>query len=361
MIIDSSRACRPRAPDRPLARLRSSPWIVPSSPARGCLSALLCVVGVAMVVSTAGPRRRAAGARGGARRAVRAARRGAGDAGRPAGRRAGDERARPARRGGAALREGERRGGDRGPDRPRPGRSRRCSRSLRARSARRSTSRSAWWPADALGLTPLVFLVGGALLRAHDAHLRRGQLAAPGARRRVGVRPLRVQRAVELHRRLGDPPRLPDRHGDRRRSSMSHYLAAFWGGAADGPAPRSLIAAAAIALRGVGELPRPLRRALPVRAAAVAASASWSSRGDRGRSAPSQLFDLSLITDSIDLGTRPQLDDLVFADGDRHGGLHRHRGGVRAGRRRAGRARAAAPGGGGRRRWACSCCSWASR
>ena len=70
---------------------------------------------------------------------------------------------------------------------------------------------------DALGLTPLAFLAAGHLLRADDGHLRRGQLAAPGARRRIDVRPLRVRRALELHRRLGDPARLPDRDGDRRR------------------------------------------------------------------------------------------------------------------------------------------------
>ena len=73
---------------------------------------------------------------------------------------------------------------------------------------------------DALGLTPLVYLLAGRLLRGHDAHLRRGQLAPPGARRRLDVRALRVRRALELHRRLGDPPRLPDRDGDRVRSSI---------------------------------------------------------------------------------------------------------------------------------------------
>ena len=55
-----------------------------------------------------------------------------------------------------------------------------------------------------------------ALLRGHDGHLRRGQLAAPRARRRLDVRPLRLRRALELRRRLGDPARLPDRDGDRR-------------------------------------------------------------------------------------------------------------------------------------------------
>ena len=43
------------------------------------------------------------------------------------------------------------------------------------------------------------------LLRRARALLRRGRLAAPGARRRDGDRPLRLQRAVELRRGLGDP------------------------------------------------------------------------------------------------------------------------------------------------------------
>ena len=49
-----------------------------------------------------------------------------------------------------------------------------------------------------------------AVLRAARALLHGGRVAAPGARRRDGDRPLRLQRAVELRRRLGDPARLPD-------------------------------------------------------------------------------------------------------------------------------------------------------
>ena len=47
-------------------------------------------------------------------------------------------------------------------------------------------------------------------VRGRRAVLRRGRVAAPGARRRDRDRPLRVQRAGQLHRRLGDLPRLPD-------------------------------------------------------------------------------------------------------------------------------------------------------
>ena len=83
---------------------------------------------------------------------------------------------------------------------------------LHARSRARSTSRSASSPTHALGLTPVVFLAGRHLLRAGGDDLRRGRLAAPGPRRRDGLRPLRLQRAVELRRRLGDPARLRDPH-----------------------------------------------------------------------------------------------------------------------------------------------------
>ena len=56
----------------------------------------------------------------------------------------------------------------------------------------------------------------GGDVRADRDDLRRGGLASPGPRRRDGVRALRLQRAHQLRRGLGDPPRLrdPDRdHG----------------------------------------------------------------------------------------------------------------------------------------------------
>ena len=59
---------------------------------------------------------------------------------------------------------------------------------------------------------------GGAAVRAHDAHLRRGRRDVPRARRVVHLRPPRVQRAGQLHRRLGDPDRLRDRDRRSRRS-----------------------------------------------------------------------------------------------------------------------------------------------
>ena len=60
------------------------------------------------------------------------------------------------------------------------------------------------------------------VLRRARAELRRGRVAAPGARRRDGDRPLRVQRAVELRGGLGDPARLPD--PDRADRVLDHRL-----------------------------------------------------------------------------------------------------------------------------------------
>ena len=54
--------------------------------------------------------------------------------------------------------------------------------------------------------------------RCSCADLRRGRLAAPGARRRDRLRPLRLQRAGQLRRRLGDPARLPDPDRGHARS-----------------------------------------------------------------------------------------------------------------------------------------------
>ena len=48
------------------------------------------------------------------------------------------------------------------------------------------------------------------VLPAGGDDVRRGRVAAPGPRGRDGLRPLRLQRARELHRRLGDGARLRD-------------------------------------------------------------------------------------------------------------------------------------------------------
>ncbi len=67
----------------------------------------------------------------------------------------------------------------------------------------------------ALGLTPVVLLVAGLFFVFAVMTYLEGDSLHPGARGRVDLRALRARRALELHRGLGDPPRLPDRHGDR--------------------------------------------------------------------------------------------------------------------------------------------------
>ena len=92
--------------------------------------------------------------------------------------------------------------------------------------------------------------------------------------------------------------------------AVRHYLAAFWGGADDG-ASAVLIAAAAIAwvawanIRGLTaeRYPVVLRLALLSIVLFVGVMVVGSA----------QLFDLALITDSIDLGDAPRVDDLMFA------------------------------------------------
>ena len=66
----------------------------------------------------------------------------------------------------------------------------------------------------ALGLTPLVFLLAALFFALTALDLCRGRLPAPGARRLDRVRALRVQRARQLRRGLGDAAGLHD--PDRR-------------------------------------------------------------------------------------------------------------------------------------------------
>ena len=68
------------------------------------------------------------------------------------------------------------------------------------------------------------------LLRAGGDDLRRGRVAAPGPRRLDRLRALRLQRARELHRGLGDPARLHDPH--RGHGVLGHALPARPSGAA---------------------------------------------------------------------------------------------------------------------------------
>ena len=68
----------------------------------------------------------------------------------------------------------------------------------------------------ALGLTPVVFLVAGLFFVLTTMTYVEGASLHQDRAGVDGVRPLRVQRAVELRRGLGDPPRLPDPHRDHR-------------------------------------------------------------------------------------------------------------------------------------------------
>ena len=140
--------------------------------------------------------------------------------------------------------------------------------------------------------------------------------------------------------------------------AISDYLAAFWGELGNGYV-ETLIAALAMVfvavanIRGLGaeRLRTVLRLSLVGIALLVVASALVFA----------ELFDLGVVFDTVDLGSRPTWEDAIFATVDRHRGDDRDRGRVGAGGRgargppraqalRARRARAP--------RW---CCSWGSR
>ena len=72
--------------------------------------------------------------------------------------------------------------------------------------------------AFALGLTPVAFVISGLIFAAHRRHLRRGDGDVPGGRRLLELRPPRLQRAGQLHRRLGADAQL---HRSRSRSRPS--------------------------------------------------------------------------------------------------------------------------------------------
>ena len=149
-----------------------------------------------------------------------------------------------------------------------------------------------------------------AAVRRRRALLRRGRVAAPGARRRDGDRPLRVQRAGQLHRRLGDLPGLPD---PRRAVRVRHH-----------GLPGRVLARLRLRLPGVrrGRAGRALRRARghPRRRRRGATSAPrcscwatsccswWSSRsGSRCCSSPTCSLHPAAVAGA------PAFDDLVFA------------------------------------------------
>lgn len=92
--------------------------------------------------------------------------------------------------------------------------------------------------------------------------------------------------------------------------AVSHYLAAFWGGA-DSATSSAVISAATIGyvawlnFRGIS--PSRFRYVLRLSLVSLVVFVVIVAIG------AFQLFDLSLLTDSVDLGTRPALDDLLFA------------------------------------------------
>ena len=120
--------------------------------------------------------------------------------------------------------------------------------------------------------------------------------------------------------------------------AVPHYLAAFWGEAGDA-GRRDRDRRRGDRVRGRG------RTCAASRADAAADSCCGSSllnivllaRDHRGRRCAT-LFDLGLITDSIDLGTHARVGRPDLRRGDRRGGRHRHRGGVGPRRRAARRA-----------------------
>jgi APA family basic amino acid/polyamine antiporter len=92
--------------------------------------------------------------------------------------------------------------------------------------------------------------------------------------------------------------------------AVSHYMVAFWGGA-DGSLPAALISAATIGwvawvnFRGVSV--HRYRRVLYLALLSLVVFTAIVVIGSI------QLFDLHVVTDSIDVGRRPALDDLLFA------------------------------------------------
>ena len=119
--------------------------------------------------------------------------------------------------------------------------------------------------------------------------------------------------------------------------SISHYLAALLGRLGRRAVTEHVIAAAAIAFVAVLEHPRAAGGPAAVRARASGCSTSSPVRRHPGWSALAQFWDPGAITDSIHLGSAPELGRPDLRSRRGHGRADRHRGGVGAGRRGAGR------------------------
>ena len=161
----------------------------------------------------------------------------------------------------------------------------------------------------ALGLTPVVFLVAGLFFVLAAMTYVEGASLHQDRARRDGLRPLRVQRAVELHRRLGDPARLPDPHRGLRVLG-DELPGGVLGRAGRRARVELVVALAIIALRRGAQRPAASRRR--------ARSAS------RCSSSPTSALQLLIVvarpgrccststrsSTSIDLGTTPTWKDV---------------------------------------------------
>ena len=149
------------------------------------------------------------------------------------------------------------------------------------------------------------------VLRRDDDDLRRGRVAAPGARGLDGVRALRVQRAVVVRRRLGDPARLPHPHRGHRVHD-DRLRRRFWATLGEG-VPETCSSrwrsSLYVAVRNVlGFSPtraRPDPAARRRRPRAAAADHRHRPRRRRSTSRADR--------DQVDLGTTPEWDELLFA------------------------------------------------
>ena len=165
----------------------------------------------------------------------------------------------------------------------------------------------------------------GDLLRGDDADLRGGELAPPGAGRRVDLRPLRVRRAVELHRRLGDRPRLPDRDGAVRVRDPGLPLRVLGarrrrGSRARDRGRRDRVGGGrepARAARRPARARAPLRRAERPASCSRSSASAWRACGTGRR-----------VTEEVELGVQPGVGRLRVRRRDRRARAHRARGGL---------------------------------
>ncbi len=169
------------------------------------------------------------------------------------------------------------------------------------------------------------------LLPAHRHDLRRGGQPAPGAGRLGRVRAPRVQRADQLHRRLGDRARLHDPRR-RHRADGAELPGRVLG--ADRPRrTRDRRRARRDRVRRRRQPDRGQRApAAPARSSSPAVDLVDPGQRDRARAACSSSTPITSRT-TIHLGTAPTVSNLAVRAADRRDRLHRPRGGREPGRR----------------------------